>query len=118
MLPINKKQLQNQDCYYLDIAVVFFLSGGCYGSPGGGNGSQYACSNDENSSYNHNDVKNLTHFLTAFHRHETVSLEYLRSIWSMALVMMMMTVMMSQVVIVFCLIVVHATDRYLITGCC
>lgn len=35
MLPINKKQLQNQDCYYLDIAVVFFLSGGCYGSPGG-----------------------------------------------------------------------------------
>ena len=25
MLPINKKQLQNQDCYYLDIAVVFFL---------------------------------------------------------------------------------------------
>ena len=24
MLPINKKQLQNQDCYYLDIAVVFF----------------------------------------------------------------------------------------------
>ena len=25
MLPINKKQLQNQDCYYLDIAVVFFF---------------------------------------------------------------------------------------------
>lgn len=31
MLPINKKQLQNQDCYYLDIAVVFFiLSDDCY----------------------------------------------------------------------------------------
>ena len=44
------------------------------------NGSQYACSNDENGNYNHNDVKNFTHFLTAFHRHETVSLEYLRSI--------------------------------------
>ena len=25
MLPINKKQLQNQDCYYLDIAVVFLF---------------------------------------------------------------------------------------------
>lgn len=25
MLPKNKKQLQNQDCYYLDIAVFFFL---------------------------------------------------------------------------------------------
>ena len=112
MLPINKKQLQNQDCYYLDIAVVFFLSDGCYGSPGG------VMVANMHSSYNHNDVKNFTHFLTAFHRHETVSLEYLRSIWSMTLVMMMMTVMMSQVVIVFCFIVVHATDRYLISGCC
>ena len=73
---VLKKQLQNQEITILILQLFFYSFWWVLFL----NGSQYTRSNDENGSYNHNDVKNFTHLLTAFHRHEAVSLEYLRSI--------------------------------------